>query len=232
MNKNYHERMRQGLNHFSGRDMIDVALRAMPGRVALVSSFGTESAVLLHIAAQLDKAIPVIFLDTDKLFQPTLDYQKKLTAYLGLTNVQAIRPDQVDIKRDDKSGALWQEKPDLCCKIRKAWPLAKALGGFDAWITGRKSFQNADRKRAPAAEVQDERLVLSPLLSWSKSDLDNYFDDYDLPQHPLEEMGYLSVGCTTCTSPVRAGEDGRSGRWSGQAKTECGIHASTCSPAV
>lgn len=232
MNRTFHERMRQGLSHFSGRDMIDVALRAMPGRVALVSSFGTESAVLLHLAAQLDKAMPVVFLDTEKLFQPTLDYQKKLTAHLGLTNVHAIRPEQAEVQRDDKDGTLWQENPDRCCKIRKAWPLAKALSGFDAWITGRKSFQNDDRKRVRPAEIQDDRLVLSPLLSWSKADLDDYFDDYALPRHPLEEMGYLSVGCTTCTSPVRDGEDARSGRWSGQAKTECGIHMPTCSAAV
>lgn len=232
MNKNYHERMRLGLSHFSGRDMIDVALRSMPGRVALVSSFGTESAVLLHLVGQVDKAVPVIFLDTGKLFRPTLDYQKKLTALLGLTNVRTIRPEQVDIRREDADGTLWQSSADHCCKIRKAWPLEKALEGFDAWITGRKRFQNDYRKSVRPAEIQDDRLVLSPLLSWSKVELDEYFEMYDLPRHPLESMGYASVGCTTCTSPVMQGEDARSGRWRGSAKTECGIHKPSYSASV
>lgn len=232
MNTDYHGRMRRGLSAFSGREMIDVALRAMPGRVVLVSSFGTESAVLLHLAAQIDTAIPILFLDTEKLFQPTHDYQKKLVRHLGLTNVRTIQPEQAEVAQADSSGTLWRDNPDQCCKVRKAWPLARALEGFDAWITGRKSFQNADRKQAQAAEVQDGRLVLSPLLSWSKYDLDDYFELHALPRHPLESMGYPSVGCTTCTSQVKAGEEGRAGRWRGSAKTECGIHLPSCSPAV
>lgn len=232
MNSKYHERMRQGLSHFSGRDMIDVAIRSMPKRVALVSSFGTESAVLLHLAAQVDRSVPVIFLDTGKLFRPTLDYQKRLTTFLGLTNVRTIHPEPEDVEKRDGDGVLWQRDANQCCEIRKAWPLAKALEGFVAWVTGRKGFQNHDRKNAQAAEVLDGRLVLSPLLAWSKADLDDYFDLYELPRHPLESMGYASVGCTTCTTPVENGEDPRSGRWRGTAKTECGIHRPVCSAAI
>lgn len=224
MSGHFHMRMQRGLSAFGGAELVNVALRSMPGRVALVSSFGTESAVLLHLVAQVDTATPVIFLDTEKLFQPTYDYKKKLVEHLGLTNVQTILPEPLDIGANDAAGKLWKDNPDACCKIRKAWPLARALDGFDAWFTGRKSFQNATRKRIRPAEVQDGRLVISPLLSWSKEDLDVYFDEHDLPRHPLEDMGYSSVGCRTCTSPTKPGEHLRAGRWRGSHKTECGIH--------
>lgn len=220
------------LDGLSGLDMISHALEVYGDRTALVSSFGAESAVLLHMAAQVNKDIPVIFLDTGKLFAVTYDYQADLAAHLGLTNVRTIRPETADIKTEDRSGALWRHDPDRCCAVRKTWPLARALEGFEAWITGRKKFQNIDRKRVSGVQIQDDRLVLSPLLDWSKSDLDTYFELHDLPQHPLVREGYPSIGCFTCTKPVGAGEDQRAGRWQGQEKTECGIHRPTLSPAA
>ena len=208
----------------SSQSLISATLKDFPGRVALVSSFGTESAVLLQLAAQLDKDLPVIFLDTGKLFRQTHEYQKKLTAFLGLTNVRTVRPEPADVDGVDRTGALWRRKPDQCCTVRKVWPLNRALKGFDAWITGRKKFQNTDRDRAANIDTQDGRLVLSPLLNWSKADLDAYFETYDLPRHPLEDAGFSSVGCFTCTAPIKNGDDLRAGRWRGQEKTECGIH--------
>lgn len=223
---------RSALNDLKGPALIAEALNMFGDRLALVSSFGTESAVLLHMAAELDRHMPVIFLDTGKLFAPTYDYQKRLSSHLALTNVQTIRPEAADVAEEDSLGGLWRQDPDRCCAVRKVWPLSRALAGYDAWITGRKKFQNTDRKRAEGVEVQDGRMVLSPLLQWSKTDIDAYFEQHKLPRHPLEQMGYPSVGCFTCTADVRAGDDPRSGRWRGQAKTECGIHRSALSTAA
>ena len=220
------------LDGLSGIDMITHALEVYRDRIALVSSFGAESAVLLHMAAQVSKDFPVVFLDTGKLFAVTYDYQADLAAHLGLTNVRTVHPETVDIKTEDRSGALWRNDPDRCCAVRKTWPLARALEGFDAWITGRKKFQNIDRKRVSGVQIQDDRLVLSPLLDWPQSDLDAYFELHDLHRHPLVKEGYPSIGCFTCTMPVGAGEDQRAGRWQGQAKTECGIHRPSLSPAA
>jgi phosphoadenosine phosphosulfate reductase len=212
------------LDGLLGADMVSHALDSYRDRLALVSSFGAESAVLLHMAAQVSKDIPVIFLDTGKLFAMTHAYQADLASHLGLNNIRTVHPETEDIKAEDRSGALWREDPDRCCTIRKTWPLNRALKGFDAWITGRKKFQSTDRKQASGAQIQDGRLVLSPLLNWQKSELSAYFETHDLPPHPLVREGYPSIGCFTCTMPVEAGEDQRAGRWQGKAKTECGIH--------
>ncbi|MEQ9109297.1 MAG: phosphoadenylyl-sulfate reductase [Rhodospirillaceae bacterium] len=208
----------------SGADLVASAIEAFPGRLAFVSSFGTESAVLLHMASKIDPAVPVIFLDTGKLFGPTRTYQQQLADHLGLTDVRRVQPSAITLQDEDGSGALWSTDPDRCCSIRKVVPLAKALEGFSAWITGRKSFQNQERTRAVPVEIQDDRLVLSPLLGWSKADLNSYFEQHALPRHPLEKEGYLSVGCYTCTTAVSGDEDIRAGRWRGRSKTECGIH--------
>ena len=216
----------QSVKALSGPTMIKAAMRTFPGRVALVSSFGTESCVLLHLAAEIDASIPVIFLDTGKLFTATVEYKETLTAFLGLTNVQSVKPELTDLAAEDPSGALWLDNPDRCCEIRKIWPLARVLDGFDAWITGRKSFQTHDRHHADRVEIQEDRLVISPLLSWSNDDLRAYMQEHNLPRHPLERAGFPSVGCFTCTSPVHGQKDYRSGRWQGRTKAECGIHRS------
>jgi len=213
-----------GLARLGGADMIAAALDAFPRRVAIVSSFGTESAVLLHLAARVDKSIPVIFMDTEKLFGQTRSYQKHLTAHLGLTGVRTYGPEAADLNVEDPSGTLWQSDPDRCCTVRKTWPLDRALAPFDAWISGRKRFQSPEREWASPVAEQNGKFVLSPLLNWSKDDLNAYFDAHDLPRHPLEAAGFPSVGCYTCTSPVQEGEHIRAGRWRGRDKTECGIH--------
>ncbi len=213
-----------GFEGLQGQDLIAAAMDSFPDQLALVSSFGTESAVLLHMAAEVDRDVPVIFLDTEKLFRPTRVYQERLSQHLRLTNVRQIRPSRLTLDEEDSSGALWSTDPDRCCAIRKVQPLTEALKGFSAWVTGRKSFQNADRDRAQTIESQEGRLVLSPLLGWSKSQLTAYFEKHALPRHPLEQEGYLSVGCYTCTTAIAHGEDARAGRWRGRSKTECGIH--------
>jgi phosphoadenosine phosphosulfate reductase len=195
------------------------------GKIALVSSFGTESAILLHMIADIDRATPVIFLDTGKLFPETLAYRDALVARLGLTDVRSVRPSGAQLAAFDPDGKLWQKDVDLCCAIRKTNPLDEALEGFGAWITGRKRAQGGGRASLAMVEAgPDGRTTVNPLAYWDDADIDAYFERHDLPRHPLQAEGYTSIGCATCTMRPRPGEDKRSGRWAGLEKTECGIH--------
>ena len=200
------------------------ALDGRLGRVAPVSSFGAESAVLLHMVAQIDPATPVLFLETGMLFPETLAYQRDLASRFGLADVRLIRPDNEDLAREDLTGLLHRRDPDRCCDLRKTAPLARALAGFDAWITGRKRFQNGLRAALTTAEIEDGRVKLNPLAGWRPEDIRAYILRHDLPAHPLAAKGFRSIGCAPCTTPVRPEEDPRAGRWRGEEKTECGIH--------
>ena len=206
------------------KDLIAEYATRHEGRLAVVSSFGTESAVLLHHVAQVDRTLPIISLDTGKLFGVTHSYREELTDLLGLTDVRVIKPHAIDVTREDPKGHLWSDNPDRCCAIRKVWPLVRALNGFDAWVSGRKSHQTAHRENSAEISEQDGRTVVNPLHHWSEDQIQAYFEDHNLPRHPLEKDGYTSVGCFTCTSRVAEGEDRRAGRWRGSDKTECGIH--------
>jgi len=196
----------------------------MVGDVALVSSFGAESAALLHFVAAIDPNVPVLFLDTGKHFPETLAYRDELAARLGLKDLRTLTPDAEVIEKRDATGLRWSYDPDGCCEIRKVVPLEKAMAGFDASITGRKAFQASTRNALPRFELDGDRLKVNPFANWTKADLDAYFVEHDLPQHPLVAQGYLSIGCAPCTSVVKPGEDPRAGRWRGWEKTECGIH--------
>ncbi|MCW1987254.1 UNVERIFIED_ORG: phosphoadenosine phosphosulfate reductase [Sphingomonas sp. R1F5B] len=213
----------------STQDMLAAVLgEGLAGRVAVVSSFGAESAVLLHLVAQVDPATPVLFLDTHKHFPETLAYRDALVAQLGLTNLVVLEPDAATVAKKDEAGLRWSWDPDGCCEIRKVIPLAKAMAGLDATITGRKGFQSSTRAGLPRFELDSSdavgRLKINPLASWTKDALDAYFTVHGLPHHPLVAQGYPSIGCAPCTSKVAPGEDPRSGRWKGWDKTECGIH--------
>lgn len=194
------------------------------GKVAVVSSFGTESAVLLHLVAQADRTIPVIFVDTLKMFPETLDYRETLMRDFRFADSRVVTPLENVLAAKDANGLRWSYDPDGCCDIRKVEPLARAKQGLDCWISGRKAFQSVTRQNLPRFEIEDGRLKLNPLGDWNKADLDAYFAEYDLPRHPLEAQGYLSIGCEPCTSKVLPGEDPRAGRWRGWDKVECGIH--------
>ena len=202
------------------------------GKLALVSSFGAESAVLLHLASEIDPSIPVLFLDTGQHFGQTLDYRKQLAAKLGLTDVRDLRPAYADLATQDPSADLYKTDTDACCNIRKVLPLDRALADFDAWITGRKRFQSATRLSLPVVEVGEDKLKFNPLANWSKAEIDAYAVEHDLPAHPLVQFGYPSIGCWPCTKPVEEGQDARSGRWEGLDKVECGIHVTRATPPV
>ncbi len=198
-----------------------------PGRIALVSSFGADSAVLLHMASEIDKALPIVFVDTLHLFPETLAYRDSLVARLGLTRIETTTPDKKALAEADPENFLWATDPDRCCELRKVAPLAKALEGYEAWITGRKRFQTATRATLPLFETEGDRVKINPLAGWTQDRIDDYFKTHDLPPHPLVAKGFLSIGCIPCTSPVQPGEEARAGRWRGRGKTECGIHAQT-----
>ena len=213
------------------RTVIEAAYRTFGSRLALVSSFGAESAILLHLAAQVSKDIPVLFLDTGMLFGQTLDYRRNLAGRLGLTDVRDLRPRFQDLATGDPNADLWKTDTDACCEIRKVIPLDLALEGFDGWMTGRKRFHGGDRLRLAVVEAAGGQIKFNPLANWSKTELDAYIVEHDLPAHPLVAAGFPSIGCWPCTKAVEAGADVRAGRWAGQEKTECGIHVARASSA-
>lgn len=194
------------------------------GKIALSSSFGAESAVLLHMIAEIDPSVAILYLNTGKLFPQTLDYISQLETRFGLSNIRAQHPSQKDLIKVDPNGDLWSRDTDACCDVRKVIPMESALTGFSAWITGRKRFQAATRQSLGLLELDGARIKVNPLATWNADDIKSYMEKYDLPVHPLVSQGYLSIGCEPCTSPVANGEDPRSGRWRGQDKEECGIH--------
>jgi phosphoadenosine phosphosulfate reductase len=218
---------------FRGQDTLEMLSSVLKdnlaGDIAVVSSFGAESAVLLHLVAQVDKSVPVLFLDTDKHFPETLAYRDELVAFLGLTDVRILTPDAEEIAARDENGLRWSWDPDGCCELRKVKPLAKALAAFDASITGRKAFQANTRAQLPRFELDNSdaqgRLKINPLIDWTAADIEAWFEEHNLPRHPLVAEGYPSIGCSPCTHKVAPGEDPRSGRWKGWDKTECGIHS-------
>lgn len=206
-------------------EVIERAARSLfHGGLAVVSSFGAESAVLLHLIAQVDRTIPVLFLDTGKHFRATLQYRLDLADRLGLQNVQDVTPLSESLRKDDPLGALSMTDKDRCCFIRKVEPMARAVAPYRAWLTGRKQFQAATRQGLPVFESVGPRIRINPLARWQAADLQAYASLHDLPRHPLVDEGYRSIGCMPCTRPVALGEDQRAGRWSGSEKTECGIH--------
>lgn len=202
--------------------------------IAFVSSFGSGSALLLSLIAEVDNNVPVLFLETEKHFPETLEYVETLKKHLGLKNVQMLHPREDLLKNIDPSGELWKTQPNRCCWVRKVEPLQRALdeGGYKALITGRKRFQTKQRADMENIELnEDGRFRINPLAYWDQQRVDDEFKQRNLPEHPLVKDGYLSIGCAPCTRPVKAGEDPRAGRWAhtaelpgGEQKVECGIH--------
>jgi phosphoadenosine phosphosulfate reductase len=224
------EELDRALRTASPAEIIETALKTVGReRLALVSSFGTESAALLKVMADVDPGIPVVFLDTGWLFEETLAYRDTLIATLGLRDVRSIKPLEQTLSREDPDRELWFSDPDACCRIRKVEPLARALKPFAAWINGRKRFQGGTRAEIPVVEDDGARLKFNPFANVSREEIEAIYRLAKLPQHPLVASGYLSVGCMPCSSRTAPDEDARAGRWRGRAKTECGIHTTKTS---
>ncbi|MCO5132029.1 MAG: phosphoadenylyl-sulfate reductase [Xanthobacteraceae bacterium] len=223
-------RLDRQLAQASPTAIVEAALRAVGrARLAAVSSFGTESAALLKVVADVDPAIPVLFLDTGWLFDETLAYRDTLIARLGLRDVRTIAPRAADLAHHDADGELWFSDPDSCCRIRKVEPLRRALSPFTAWLNGRKRFQGGARASIPVVEDDGARLKFNPFANAAREDIEAIYAQAALPPHPLAASGFRSVGCMPCTSRAAADEDSRAGRWRGRAKTECGIHTTKTS---
>lgn len=207
------------------QDVIELSIdRFTGGEVAAVSSFGADSAVLLHMIAKIDRNLPIVFLDTGKHFSETLDYRDRLAADLGLADIRVVQPDETALSEADPDGRLHRTNTDACCAVRKVEPMARGVAPYRAWFTGRKRFQSDTRNAMPVYEAVGTRIRINPLAQWGTAQLAAYMRQHDLRENPLVAYGYLSIGCFPCTEPARPGDDPRSGRWAGQAKTECGIH--------
>jgi phosphoadenosine phosphosulfate reductase len=219
------EELDRSLRDASPHEVISAALKTV-GRdqLALVSSFGTESAALLKVMADVDPAIPVIFLDTGWLFEETLAYRDTLIEKLGLRDVRSVKPSAEGLSRQDPERDLWFSNPDACCYLRKVQPLQRALKPFAGWINGRKRFQGGARAAIAVVEEDGTRLKFNPFARASREEIAAIYRDANLPQHPLAASGFQSVGCMPCTSRTAPGEDARAGRWRGRDKSECGIH--------
>ncbi|HEX9906097.1 MAG TPA: phosphoadenylyl-sulfate reductase [Propylenella sp.] len=219
------EMLNRRYDHWRARDVLeDVIRHEFMGHIALVSSFGAESVVLLHLVASVAPDLPVIFIDSGKMFGSTHRYRDETVARLGLKDVRVAKPDPHALALQDADSALWLRNPDKCCAIRKVAPLSRALSGFDAWISGRKRYHGGTRATLPLVEADGERIKVNPLAGWSKEEIETYRELHDLPDHPLVADGFRSIGCMPCTTRVAEGEDERDGRWRGTEKTECGIH--------
>lgn len=202
--------------------------------IALLSSFGTESVVLLDMVARHAPAMKVLFLETGFHFPETLDYKKRLIEKfrLNVQDLTAAMPREEFIREHGEN--LFERDPDRCCAINKVEPLERALRGLRAWVSGIRRGQGPTRKNIHILERYEGGLPdagggfplykLNPLANWSSRDAWHYVKTHQLPVHPLFEKGYTSIGCWPCTRPVLSGEDDRAGRWAGRVKTECGIH--------
>jgi phosphoadenosine phosphosulfate reductase len=216
-----HERYAQ----LDGYELLRVMIEEeFPGQIAVSSSFGSESVVVLDMVSRIDRATPIIFLDTGKLFDETLTYRERVISQLGLSEVRTVRPQENDLERWDTDGNLWQSDADSCCHIRRVLPLDQILHSFDAWITGRKGYHGKSRVSLETIEAVDGKVKINPLARWSRERVEATIDARALPRHPLVSRGYASIGCWPCTRAVAPGEGIRSGRWHGSEKTECGIH--------
>lgn len=210
----------------SAEDIVRWAVGEFPEGLAMSTSFGAESAVLLHLVTRIKPDIPVLFTNTGFHFKETLEHRDLLVKRLQL-NLRELKPEIPNAEFLAKNGKLYERDPDACCAVNKIAPFEKGLRDYQAWISGIRRNQADTRKSALFVENYRDRLVkVSPLLNWTSKMFWDYSKKHDLPYHPLWEKGYLSIGCSpeNCTRPVRLGEDARAGRWSGTGKTECGIH--------
>lgn len=230
------ERLNQEFETKKPEEIIAWALREFSGRIAMSSSFGPESGVLLSLVSGIDPGLPILFLETGYHFPETLQYKETLTKLFGLTNVMDLTADprrKAEVVKQYE-GVPYEKNPDLCCQINKVEPLDSALKDFDAWMSGIRRQQTDFRKSIRIVEEYEREgtaegpplhiYKISPLANLTSREAWWHLKEHNIPKHPLYDKGFLSVGCWPCTRPVQPGDDERSGRWAGKPKTECGIH--------
>jgi len=201
------------------------AYRLNEKRIFTTSSFQTHSIVLLHILSRIDKSIPVYFLNTGYLFPKTIDYKDQIAEQFGLTVID-LKPTTPKLQQKDTDGnLLFASDPDYCCHINKVLPLETLLPLFDVWINGVRADQTAERSAMTEEQRAPHNVIrYHPMLTWTKQDIYSYIKEYNLPRHPLDPLGYSSIGCEPCTQKPNLNDMERSGRWAGLNKTECGIN--------
>ncbi len=215
---------------FEGKDPLELLRFVVDSfgaeKVTLACSFQAEDIVLVDMVASISDSVRVFSLDTGFLFAETERTQKIVESRFDLP-FETIRPGHTIMEQANQYGRqLYLRDPDLCCKLNKVLPLQKALEGYACWITGIRREQSPTRANAPVF-AYDETFGLfkaNPLAAWTSEQVWRYVRERNLPYNPLHDRGYPSIGCAPCTRPVAEGEDPRAGRWSGFAKTECGLH--------
>ncbi|MBX3349386.1 MAG: phosphoadenylyl-sulfate reductase [Nitrospira sp.] len=215
----------------SPQDVLAYAIETYHPRIVLACSFGAEDVVLVDMVHRMNPDIPLFYLDTDFLFPETYATRDRIIERYQLKPAQVIQVKSLLTPQKQAASygdALWTSNPDQCCQLRKVEPLTRVLQGYDAWITGIRRDQAPSRADAGLIERDQKfRLVkVNPLVRWSWTDVWTYIKIYEVPYNPLHDQNYPSIGCTHCTKPVMPGQDPRSGRWQGSAKTECGLHKS------
>ncbi len=207
------------------QEIIQWAVDEFAPEIAVSTSFQTHSMALLHMVTRIQPDIKIFFLDTGYHFWDTLIFREQIQHEWNLNVVDLYRDSRWDIFARQNTRTLPLQDPNLCCYIHKVQPMQKALSGLKAWISGIRRDQTPERAHAQILELQDDGLLkVNPLLNWTKSDVQTYIADHNLPAHPLYERGYRSIGCAPCTVPVGAGDNDRAGRWVGRHKIECGLH--------
>ena len=224
MNLNNINELNSKFGRYLPERIISISMEIFSGKIAYVSSFGTESAIILHMISRINKNLPIVLINTYFLFDKTLEYKNRLLEKMNLTNFKEIYPDDAMLQKNDENNDLWKTNTEKCCDIRKVIPLNRELKSYDAWISGRKAYHGSDRKSLKAFESINNKVVVNPLVNFSQENVDEYFKGYNLPRHPMFEEGFLSIGCIHCTAKPTDINDLRSGRWINQTKTECGIH--------
>jgi phosphoadenosine phosphosulfate reductase len=208
----------------TARERLEWAVQTYGDALLFTSSFGPGSGVLLHLWSQVAGDLPVHFIDTGYLFDQTIAYRDAVVKKLDL-RLEVLQPKMAKGHFIEKYGlTLYRDDPDQCCAINKVEPLEAALPGKRAWVSGLRRDQSKTRAETPILLSTDGPVKVHPLADWTARDVHRYLELHGVPEHPMFEEGYVSVGCAPCTRPVMPGEDERAGRWAGSAKTECGLH--------
>ena len=225
IDENFLNQLNDNSKKLSPQDILDNSINNIfKKKMVYVCSFGTESAIILHMISDIDRSFPIILLNTNYLFKETIEYKDYLIGKFKFSDFKEISPSVEDLKINDSKGTLWKEDPDLCCNIRKVLPLQKELQKYDAWISGRKSYHEEERKNLKFFEYINKKIVVNPLAKVKRDFVNSYFKIHNIERHPLFESGYQSLGCTHCTVKTSKIDSPRSGRWANKIKTECGIH--------
>jgi phosphoadenosine phosphosulfate reductase len=210
----------------SPREILAWATERFAPRFTMATAFGPEGMVLLHLLAEVAPKTPIFNLETGYQFKETLELRDKVAKRYGI-EVELKRPAlSVTEYEQQNGGPVYKTEPDRCCFDRKITVLHQAIVGMHAWASAIRRDQSEDRARAPIVgwDKKFGLVKVSPLANWTKKEVWGLITEHDIPYNPLHDQGYPSVGCWPCTRSVMFGEDERAGRWSGTAKTECGLH--------